>query len=103
MSRSYYKDAYTVQVTNEPLAEVPERDYYRHDNNVLKENTPVCTGLYITCGERLHTKPKDIEPCGDTSWSWYAAIFKEGKYLCSGTLISNQWVLTSTYCAQSVE
>jgi V8-like Glu-specific endopeptidase len=94
---------FTSEVSNEPLAEVPERDYDRHDYKVLKKNTAVCTGLYIECGERLRTEPKKIESCGDTSWSWYAAIYKEGKYLCSGTLISNQWVLTSTYCAQRVE
>lgn len=101
LQSSYVKNLQKQPVSNEPLAEVPEREYY--DSKVLKDGTPVCTGLYIECGDRLYTTPKEIKPCGDAVWSWFAAVYKEGKYLCSGTLISMDWVLTSTYCAQSVE
>ncbi|KAK9694292.1 SEA domain [Popillia japonica] len=33
-------------------------------------------------------------------WPWHAALFKEDVHLCDGTLISPEWVITTTSCFQ---
>ena len=33
-------------------------------------------------------------------WPWHAALFKEDVHLCDGTLISPDWVVTTTSCFQ---
>ncbi|GFX61567.1 atrial natriuretic peptide-converting enzyme [Trichonephila clavipes] len=34
-------------------------------------------------------------------WPWHVALFKNGEYACDATLISDDWILTSTTCFES--
>jgi len=101
---SYYNQALVQPVSNIPLPVVEDNNYISYDYQMLKDGTAVCNGLFLECGERLHTKPKDrIPECGDASWSWFAAIYKEGRYLCGATLVTQQLLITSSNCAQKIE
>jgi hypothetical protein len=102
---SYFSEIKEQPVSNLPIPEVSEHDYNMpYDYAMLQENTPVCKGLYLECSERLFTKPtEEIPPCGDAKWSWFAAIYKDGRYLCGGTLINQQWLLTSAHCVMNFE
>ncbi|XP_059476630.1 serine protease nudel [Neocloeon triangulifer] len=103
---SYYKD---VKVQPASFIALPEyqdqEDYYEQPNyGMLQEGAEPCSGLWVECGERLFTYPlPDIPPCGDATWSWFAAIFKEGKYLCGATLVNPLWVVTSRSCTQKID
>lgn len=33
-------------------------------------------------------------------WPWHAALFKDNVHLCDGTLVSENWLLTTASCFQ---
>lgn len=64
--------------------------------------------MYVKCGElqcgvqsvltpTQNSLPKQASP-GD--WPWLVSLFREESHVCDGTLISNQWVLTTESCFQ---
>lgn len=60
--------------------------------------------LIIECGvqsvlspKHLNSLPKMASP-GD--WPWHVALFRDETHVCDGTLVSNDWVLTTNSCFQ---
>jgi len=37
-------------------------------------------------------------PVGGIQYPWMAAILYDGSHICSGTLISRQWIMTAAHC-----
>jgi secreted trypsin-like serine protease len=37
-------------------------------------------------------------PVGGIMYPWMAAILYDGSHICSGTLISRQWIMTAAHC-----
>jgi len=37
-------------------------------------------------------------PVGGIQYPWMAAITFDGSHICSGTLVSRQWVMTAAHC-----
>lgn len=69
------------------------------DKNILQVK---CKDL--RCGVQvLHSKPgvqglNKMARHGD--WPWHVILMKDNVHLCDGTLISQDWVLTSASCFQ---
>ncbi|XP_016305708.1 chymotrypsinogen A [Sinocyclocheilus anshuiensis] len=64
-------------------------------------NIAGCLGQLDVCGQApLNTKIFGGENAMAGSWPWQASIhdLSSGSYLCSGTLINEEWVLTAVDC-----
>ncbi|XP_972040.2 atrial natriuretic peptide-converting enzyme [Tribolium castaneum] len=79
----------------DPLA--PEISFVRSpcfSKQVLKV---ACSNLECGIQSAFGTLPK-MAAHGD--WPWHVALFKEDVHICDGTLISADWVITTTSCFQ---
>nr|CAG4638255.1 EOG090X019S [Cyclestheria hislopi] len=66
--------------------------------------------LHLTCSELecgirpVHVHPDrpgnhlTMLPASHGDWPWLAALIRDGVHACDGTLIADQWLLTSSYC-----
>ena len=36
-------------------------------------------------------------------WPWHVALYKNGQHVCDGTLIQDQWIMTTSACFQGQE
>ncbi|XP_050957835.1 serine protease 27-like, partial [Labeo rohita] len=64
-----------------------------------------CLGQFDVCGQApFNTKIIGGQNATAGSWPWQASIHKlsTGDYICSGTLINKEWVLTSAYHVQYI-
>jgi len=61
-------------------------------------------GVCEECGRRvagenqLYNYIESGATASDAAWPWHAAILREGQYLCSATVVSTRWLLTSPRC-----
>ena len=52
----------------------------------------------------VHTHPdrpardQTLLPASHGDWPWLAALMRDGVHSCDGTLVSDQWILTSAMC-----
>lgn len=54
--------------------------------------------LFSECGKaNLNTKIIGGQDASPGSWPWLT-FFQIGSFLCGGSLINNQWVLTAAHC-----
>lgn len=58
---------------------------------------PECGVQSVLSPKHLNSLPKMASP-GD--WPWHVALFRDETHVCDGTLISNDWVLTTNSCFQ---
>ncbi|XP_062992941.1 serine protease 27-like, partial [Elgaria multicarinata webbii] len=51
------------------------------------------------CGQPL-ISPRIVggQPASDGLWPWQVAILRDGYFICGGSLIANQWVLSAAHC-----
>ncbi|RVE60344.1 hypothetical protein OJAV_G00180070 [Oryzias javanicus] len=57
-----------------------------------------CDSHKPACG-RVSSKDKNGDEDGSPgSWPWQVLLKQNGQFFCSGSLITNEWVLTSRYC-----
>ena len=65
-----------------------------------------CNGL--ECGRRPAFVNPQSEARGFESnsralhgdWPWHVALYKNGQHVCDGTLIEDQWIMTTASCFQ---
>ena len=63
-----------------------------------------CNGL--ECGRRPAFVPKDslareeFDASLHGDWPWHVALYKNGQHVCDGTLIEDQWIMTTASCFQ---
>lgn len=60
----------------------------------------ICAGFSAVCGTAPLTSR--IVGGGDASpgeWPWQVSLYVNSTFVCGGTLINNQWVLTAAQCA----
>ncbi|XP_069014900.1 trypsin II-P29-like [Embiotoca jacksoni] len=55
------------------------------------------SGLLSDCGRR-DSKIIEGEDASEGSWPWQVALYMYGYFSCGGSLINDQWVLTSARC-----
>ncbi|XP_068898618.1 atrial natriuretic peptide-converting enzyme isoform X2 [Tenebrio molitor] len=81
----------------DPLA--PEISFVRSpcfSKQVLKV---ACSNL--ECGiQTVIGEPALSKMASHGDWPWHVALFKEDVHICDGTLISSEWVVTTTSCFQ---
>ncbi|XP_034239987.1 atrial natriuretic peptide-converting enzyme [Thrips palmi] len=53
----------------------------------------------IECGVRA-AAPSASRLAASGDWPWHAALFKDGAHVCDATLLSAQWLLTTSSCFQ---
>lgn len=61
--------------------------------------------LYVSCDNldcgislnQINSLPK-MAALGD--WPWHVTLFRDDTHVCDGTLVSNDWVLTTESCFQ---
>ncbi|KAG4075762.1 hypothetical protein HA402_003588 [Bradysia odoriphaga] len=56
-----------------------------------------CGVQSVLSPKHLNSLPKMASP-GD--WPWHVALFRDETHVCDGTLVSNDWVLTTNSCFQ---
>uniref|UniRef100_T1JML1 Peptidase S1 domain-containing protein n=1 Tax=Strigamia maritima TaxID=126957 RepID=T1JML1_STRMM len=58
--------------------------------------------IYIVCGKRIFAENSTLShrKVGPAAWPWHVSIIKNDAHVCDGTLIADQWVLTSDACFQ---
>ncbi|GLH06266.1 Serine protease nudel [Gryllus bimaculatus] len=58
----------------------------------------------LVCGTQSLRSSPGIAGLGKTAahgdWPWHTALFKDGIHVCDGTLVSDQWLLTTASCFQ---
>ena len=37
------------------------------------------------------------------AWPWHVQLFERGDYMCGGSLIRNNWILTAAHCTELVK
>lgn len=65
-----------------------------------------CNGL--ECGRRpayvnqdsLARNLDDMSSSLHGDWPWHVALYKNGQHVCDGTLIDDQWIMTTSSCFQ---
>uniref|UniRef100_A0A3B3DUL2 Peptidase S1 domain-containing protein n=1 Tax=Oryzias melastigma TaxID=30732 RepID=A0A3B3DUL2_ORYME len=54
--------------------------------------------LFTACGKVSSKNKKGDKDGSPGSWPWQVLLKQNGYFFCSGSLITNEWVLTSRYC-----
>ncbi|XP_033322344.2 serine protease nudel [Megalopta genalis] len=74
----------------------------------LSDGDKTCPGIKIRCRPVLNSSENAhlIVDAGtgsrDYLWPWIAAIFVDGSYRCSATLLDENWLLSASKCAENV-
>ncbi|XP_071050421.1 atrial natriuretic peptide-converting enzyme isoform X2 [Onthophagus taurus] len=69
-----------------------------NSKQVLKMSCDDLECGYQAAHSQSGTRLNKVSLHGD--WPWHAALFKEDVHICDGTLISTDWVITTTSCFQ---
>jgi len=79
-----------------------------HQKQVLSVS---CSGG-PACGKRpAHVPPEERARIDESDvftprqalhgdWPWHAALYRNGKHACDGTLVSDSWIMTTASCFQ---
>jgi serine protease 27 len=54
--------------------------------------------IYEQFDRSIDLLPGSVFPANDGDWPWLVSLFRDGQFLCEGTLIEDQWILTSGSC-----
>lgn len=84
-------DRATLECGRNPLFTPPEQ----RSRSVL---TSSVQRIYEQFDRPIDLLPGSIFPANDGDWPWLASLFRDGQFLCEGTLIDDQWILTSSSC-----
>lgn len=92
-----------VTIANRPLKTVLEFDV-RDGATESKHNdikSAKCKVLYVKCSNT--TAVREYEDNSKAGAPWDVAIYVEGEYKCIGTLLEDNWILTSSDCFRGIE
>jgi hypothetical protein len=81
----------SLECGRNPLFSPPER---RSD----QELTSSLKRLYEQFDRPIDIVPASLFSANDGDFPWVAALFKDEQFVCDGTLIDEQWIVTSTAC-----
>ena len=84
-------DRTTLECGRNPLFTPPEL----RSRNVL---TSSVQRIYEQFDRPIDLLPGSIFSANDGDWPWLVSLFRDGQFLCEGTLIDDQWILTSSSC-----
>lgn len=95
-----YKSFLKLLVNNAPLKIIQSTFPSDHNKSVVSEK---CQGLFIKCSKTInlvHNEEKHIIGYSDKMIipPWYAEIYVDGKYNCSGSIVDDNWIITSSKC-----
>ena len=48
----------------------------------------------------FHNRLDDMSSSLHGDWPWHVALYKNGQHVCDGTLIDEQWIMTTSSCFQ---
>lgn len=54
--------------------------------------------IYEQFDRTIDLLPGSIFAANDGDWPWLVSLFRDGQFLCEGSLIDDQWILTSSSC-----
>lgn len=54
--------------------------------------------IYEQFDRPIDLLPGSVFAAGDGDWPWLVSLFRDGQFLCEGSLIDDQWILTSSSC-----
>uniref|UniRef100_A0A6P4FQD9 Uncharacterized protein LOC108053731 n=1 Tax=Drosophila rhopaloa TaxID=1041015 RepID=A0A6P4FQD9_DRORH len=104
-------EIFDVQNDTEQLSDyVRVLDPHAPEISFIRTHCPRRQVLYVGCGElrcgvqsalfnaKQHLSLPKMSASGD--WPWLVALFREDIHVCDGTLISQDWVLTTEGCFQ---
>lgn len=86
----------SLECGRNPLFSPPER---RSD----QELTSSLKRLYEQFDRPIDILPGSLFSANDGDFPWVAALFKDGQFVCDGTLIDQQWIVTSTACFEDAD
>ncbi|XP_054006397.1 serine protease nudel [Hylaeus anthracinus] len=107
------KSSESVTVNDSKLETIPWEETYvpfRETSSIASANDKdeTCPGLYIRCrpvlGSSVFTHLTVDTETGSRNyqWPWLAAIFVDGGYRCSATLLDRDWLLSPATCVENV-
>ncbi|XP_065365129.1 uncharacterized protein LOC135958180 [Calliphora vicina] len=103
-------EIFEVQADTENVEDyVRVLDPHAPEISFVRTHCPRREVLYVGCGElqcgvqsvltgKQHLTLPKMSASGD--WPWLAALYREDVHVCDGTLISQDWVLTTESCFQ---
>lgn len=84
-------DRTTLECGRNPLFTPPEQ----RSRTIL---TSSVQRIYEQFDRPIDLLPGSVFPANDGDWPWLVSLFRDGQFLCEGTLIDDQWILTSSSC-----
>lgn len=84
-------DSETLECGRNPLFTAPDQ----RSRAVL---TSSLQKIYEQFDRPIDLLPGSVFAANDGDWPWLVSLFKDGQFLCEGTLIDSQWILTSSSC-----
>jgi hypothetical protein len=95
-----------ISTQNETSVEILEvlteaKQYYQNTNDARSLNPSNCgyrNALFIKQSEQLKIVGGRAARRGD--WGWQIQLRRNGNFLCGGSLINSQWIVTASHCIE---